>query len=220
MNKIIKIIDQIEQLEEKYKAKKPGETDILHYGNMYTNDLFFLGREVMAMPEDGTYVEIGVCDGKSLSMAILASPERSNIYGIDPLIDPGIELRLKDVGVIEETTNHYWLPSENFKTKLINLKRMKSLDEVKSWNQPIDVLLIDGNHVCGAVLSDFNNWFPHVKTFGTVIFDDYTTIPDVKKAVLEIENQNPLLGLRRRGGKMVAFTKLDSKPINEFLLHK
>ena len=224
MNKLIKIIDQIESLEEKYKAKKSGETDLLHYGNMYTNDLFFLGMEVMAMPVAGTYVEIGVCDGKSLSMAIMASPRYSFIYGIDPLIDPNIQLRIKDLQLGNVETDMF-CSNKNHQIYLIRKTSDEALKSgwkitAEGFGINIDVLLIDVNHTYGAILSDFNNWFPHVKTFGTVIFDDYTTIPDVKKAVLEIENQNPLLGLRRRGGKMVAFTKLDSKPINEFLLHK
>lgn len=217
---IIKIIDQIEQLEEKYKAKKAGEIDILHYGNMFTADLNFLAREVMLMPEGGTYLEIGVCDGKSLSLAILASPPKSRLIGIDPLIDKGIEIRMKDAGAkfnLADEYNTYY----DFGDKQITLIKKPSLAVNQTDKEPyIDIVLIDGNHSYGAILADFNNWFPCLKTFGTVIFDDYTTIPDVKKAVLEIEKQNPLLGLRRRGGKMTAFTKLDSKPINEFLLHK
>jgi len=47
-----------------------------------------------------------------------------------------------------------------------------SQDAVRDWKQPIDFLLIDGDHEERAVDRDWNDWHPHMTENGIVAFHD------------------------------------------------
>ena len=59
------------------------------------------------------------------------------------------------------------------------------------WNQPIDLLYIDGDHSYEGVKADILGWSPHVRPGGFILGHDYEThpgcmFPGVARAVDEI----------------------------------
>ncbi len=52
-----------------------------------------------------------------------------------------------------------------------------SHDAARSWERPIDFLLIDGDHREEAVEQDWNDWSPHVVDNGVVVFHDARLFP-------------------------------------------
>ena len=59
-----------------------------------------------------------------------------------------------------------------------------TLEVGKTWDRPIDILLIDANHHYQHVLADITNFVPYVKPNGVIMLDDYH-ISEVSKAVDE-----------------------------------
>jgi len=52
-----------------------------------------------------------------------------------------------------------------------------SHEAVVAWKQPIDFLLIDGDHREEAVEQDWNDWHPHVMENGIIAFHDARVFP-------------------------------------------
>ena len=51
--------------------------------------------------------------------------------------------------------------------------RKPSLDALRDWSRPIDILYIDGQHEAPYVLLDFVLAWPFLNVGGLVVFDDY-----------------------------------------------
>lgn len=56
---------------------------------------------------------------------------------------------------------------------VLNATILQGDSRTMRFEQPIDVLLIDGDHHYDVVKADIANWLPRVKKGGTVIFHDY-----------------------------------------------
>ena len=54
--------------------------------------------------------------------------------------------------------------------------RQLSSEAVRSWREPIDFLLVDGDHSYEAIKQDFEEWSPHVAPEGAIAFHD--ALPD------------------------------------------
>lgn len=93
------------------------------------------------------YLEIGVFEGGSASVALEVAKPEVELYGID-IID---NFKLKDTR--------------------FNFINKPSLEVAKDWNKPIGVLFIDGNHDCAG--EDFLAWDKFVVKGGYILFHDY-----------------------------------------------
>ena len=91
------------------------------------------------------YVEIGTDEGGSALVAKGATDV--DIY----TIDKDKKYRFED-------------PAINFITK-------PSVEVAETWNKPVGVLFIDGDH--NQVKADFNAWEKHVVSGGYILFHDY-----------------------------------------------
>ncbi|MBA7651546.1 hypothetical protein ES703_59365 [subsurface metagenome] len=72
---------------------------------------------------------------------------------------------------------------------------IKSDEAAKTWDLPIDLLMIDGNHTYPQVKKDFNNFYPFVSPWGVIIFHDINvgSAPGVKKLWNEIKPHHQIL---------------------------
>ena len=110
-------------------------------------------------------VEIGVAEGVSA----LALREGMDQDGTLYLIDPFHLSRMPLLNFIKRVA----LRTVNIaaRGKVIWIERF-SQDAVQGWKEPIDLILIDGDHAEDAVERDWLDWSRFVKPGGVVIFHD------------------------------------------------
>lgn len=112
-----------------------------------------------------TVVEIGVAEGVSALALREALPADGTLYLIDPFHLsrlPSLNFTRRAARKIVGSCSHgqvAWL--EKF-----------SHEVVDGWQEPIDLLMIDGDHSESGVRRDWNDWSPFVRPGGVVIFHD------------------------------------------------
>ncbi len=140
---------------------------------------FWLGEEEvpflsqLASTIKGTIVEIGCAFGGSSTVILLNKPQGTKVVSIDPF-EPdskgGVQANEADCRMAVTTA-------------LRQCGKQQSLDDwhlisgysyhvVNAWNQPIDLLFIDGSHHYEDVKQDFLQWSRYVKTGGLILFHD------------------------------------------------
>lgn len=110
-------------------------------------------------------VEIGVAEGASAAGLREAMSEDGVLY----LVDPFHLSRVRLLNFLKRAAKRAVDSAGRAKTVWIE---EFSHEAVKTWNQPIDFLMIDGDHREEAVEQDFNDWSQFVKEGGKVVFHD------------------------------------------------
>jgi methyltransferase family protein len=110
------------------------------------------------IPQNGLALEIGVCHGRTA--AVLGYCARNigfEAHGVDPYVleGNGAEVQSK-------------LDSLNLPYTLHITTSMGLI-----WDRPLDLLIIDGNHMDPYVTQDTEKYVPLIKIGGVVAFDDY-----------------------------------------------
>lgn len=116
-------------------------------------------------------VEIGVAEGVSALALREGMTEDGTIYLIDPFHLSRIPLLNFIKRVARRTVNG------SSRGKAVWIEKF-SQDAAKSWNESIDLLLIDGDHGEAAVERDWQDWSSFVRPGGTVIFHDAQIFQD------------------------------------------
>jgi predicted O-methyltransferase YrrM len=110
-------------------------------------------------------VEIGVAEGVS-ALALRANmADDATLY----LVDPFHLSRYPTLNFMKRTAQR--VVGTHLRGKAIWIEKF-SQDAVQTWNRPIDLLLIDGDHVESAVERDWNDWSRFVVPGGVAIFHD------------------------------------------------
>ena len=134
-----------------------------------------------SVPENGVLVEIGSCMGISTCYLAAGSPASSKVYAIDLWTLGDSRLALPFV----EQTFHRNIKLAGFKDRVTAVKDC-SENVAKSWDSPIDLLFIDGDHSYEGVKADILNWSVFIKEGGIIAFHDIDRLATVKKAVLSL----------------------------------
>lgn len=115
-------------------------------------------------------VELGVDYG--YSSFLMALCQNNPVYGIDCFDISKHGIRIDD--------DYQFVLAVKEKLKIDNLTIIKDyFDNVaKSWDQPIDLLHIDGLHDYDNCKNDFETWFPLMSKKGVVIMHDTISAPD------------------------------------------
>jgi len=135
----------------------------------------FLYTKARQCSGKGVIVEIGSWKGKStvwLGSGSLAG-NRVPVYAVDPhncwYSEDGGLGRGKELTTLREF-------EENMKrTGVSGVVRpivATSEEAIKNWKDPIELLLIDGDHSYDAVKKDIDLWLPYVIDGGIIAFDD------------------------------------------------
>jgi predicted O-methyltransferase YrrM len=110
-------------------------------------------------------VEIGVAEGVSA----LALRERMAPNGTLYLIDPFHLSRVRVLNFIKRTARR--LVESSGRAEVVWLQQFSS-DAAKTWDRPIDLLVIDGDHSEAGVQKDWDEWSRFVVPGGLVAFHD------------------------------------------------
>lgn len=112
-----------------------------------------------------TLLEIGVAEGVSaLALREAMSPD-ATLY----LIDPFHLSRLSTLNFTKRAAHK--IVSTCRRGKVTWVEEFSN-DVAKGWKEPLDLLVIDGDHTENGVQDDWNNWNRFVKPGGVVIFHD------------------------------------------------
>lgn len=110
----------------------------------------------------GNVVEIGSYKGRStafLASALADADSPNRVVAIDPHL--------------EGTSSAF---AENIRRtgadRRVDAREAFSYDVVRSFDEPIGLLWIDGDHSLAAVRQDFSDWFPKLAVGGYVAFHD------------------------------------------------
>ena len=117
-----------------------------------------------------TVVEIGVAEGASAAGLREAMNPQGTLY----LIDPFHLSRIPALNFLKRAA-HRAVNSAGV-ARAIWIEAF-SHDAVRNWKQPIDFLLIDGDHRAEAVERDWQDWSRFVTDDGVVAFHDARLFP-------------------------------------------
>ena len=112
-----------------------------------------------------TLVEIGVAEGVSALALREGMAENATLY----LIDPYHLSRAPALNFMKRAAHR--AVSECRRGNVVWIEKF-SQEAARSWNVPIDLLLIDGDHSESAVERDWNDWSRFVMPGGVVLFHD------------------------------------------------
>ncbi len=142
-------------------------------GHLEENEARFLGLLAAYVPARGTIVEIGSFKGRSTVMLAKVASH----YGLGPVvaIDPHNSPILLDHQVNAEASSY-----QDFLDSIrgagvsnhVEAHRARSADVSSSWNRPIRLLWIDGDHSYEGAKKDLDGFFPHLAPLGVVAFHD------------------------------------------------
>ncbi len=149
--------------------------------------LFDRARELVGKP---VIVEIGSYLGASTCfLAGGICQEEGQVHAVDTWANDGMTEGKRD------TYESFLRNTAPLKDWIVPI-RSRSEDLAGKFEQPIDLLFLDGDHSYEAVRRDLELWLPKVKQGGTVILHDYGWSDEVKRAAREL-----LVPIQVEGGR-------------------
>lgn len=134
-------------------------------GWMTEKELCVIYSLARSLPANSTIVEIGTWVGRTA--AVLGASGHA-VFCVDPFdCSGGDAFYCRAVGFSPLLE---WMKNAG---RVANPVIGKSEKVVKDWTEPIDMLLIDGDHHYENVWHDLNAWTKHLKTGGILVIDDY-----------------------------------------------
>jgi predicted O-methyltransferase YrrM len=115
-------------------------------------------------------VEIGVAEGASAVGLHQAMPEKGTLYLVDPFHLSRVPVLNFEKRAAKRAVN------ASGRARTVWIEEF-SHDAVKAWKDPIDFMLIDGDHREKAVERDWREWSPFVREDGVVAFHDARLFP-------------------------------------------
>jgi len=142
-------------------------------GHLGENETRFLGLLAACVPARGTIVEIGSFKGRSTVMLAKVASH----YGLGPIvaIDPHNSPILLDHQADPEASSYQDFLASIRSAGLsahVEPHRAYSAEVAGSWNRPIRLLWIDGDHSYQGAKKDVDGFLPHLVPFGVVAFHD------------------------------------------------
>jgi hypothetical protein len=146
------------------------------------------------LPENGTFVEVGVWKGKSLAYFIVEAIKYNknlNIYAVDTW--KGSEEHKDKKSIIDDTLFQEFITNMAPVAGKFKPLQMTSEEDSKTFeDNSIDGIFIDATHEYEAVKKDLELWYPKVKSGGYFCGHDYTAgWPGVVQAVNEFFQNKP-----------------------------
>lgn len=114
------------------------------------------------LPDPARYLEIGTGSGCSLIAALFGLAHHDDVHAwtVDITPRPYLQHEMDMREIDEERYTSIVTPGG-------------SLEVAKTWNTPLDMVYIDGDHSYEGCQSDIRAWEPHLRFGGLMVFDDY-----------------------------------------------
>lgn len=142
-------------------------------GRAYLHDLEIPILARYARKAHNTIVEIGCAFGASSAIFLAHADEKVTVNSIDPfIVDSMAAFQATKEKCVRNVRRILSALGRIEKINQWKLRSEYSYNLVGSWSTPIDMIFIDGDHRYEAVLKDFDDWFPLVKTGGVILFHD------------------------------------------------
>lgn len=173
----------LEELDKQIATKIQGVFGILEMG--------VLKEEIEKLKPGQVYLEIGVDEGRSFTVARYYADDEVWTIGID-YIDPPARAPYMNIK-LGHFPNGEGLIALGKRSAYIHTDAKMFCD---IWNKPIDLLFIDGDHSYEGVQKDYLLWALHVRPGGTILFHDYDH-PDVKRFIddtFKLDNSKEIIG--------------------------
>lgn len=147
-----------------------------------TKCLYDLAETAARENPNACIVEIGSYRGKSTIALALGLQGVGRVTAIDPHEGAKYGFSMADVPILEKNLKDFGVSHH------VDMTIAKSSDVAKTWDQPIDVLWIDGDHEYAGVKADVDNWTPFVRKGGYVAMHDCGSDkwPGVQQALNEL----------------------------------
>jgi hypothetical protein len=164
---------------------------------------------VKSMPQDFTFLEIGVYKGRVLALIQLLAMlfnKNAKIYGVTPLDGEATDKysEYQNCDYLTAIKKSYSICNQSFENSFIikGYSQEKHTIEKAKENLPFDMIFIDGCHDYEIVVQDIKNYSEMLKVNGYLVLDDaslyitnpYGTFlghPDVGKAIQDNIENNP-----------------------------
>lgn len=195
------------------------EAHVLLNSPVLLADAEVVALQAYAGKADAMIVEIGCAYGGSSLLFLLGKKDQTRLHSLDPFIMDSMDTfqatrdlcytyvvkALADVGKAERSSVWTLIPDYSYNV-------------VEGWESSIDVLFIDGDHAYDAVAQDFNQWLPHVRKGGYILFHDSNIEPGTpagtynkgwpgpSKLVIELE-KHPAVNLVEKVHSITVFQK-------------
>ena len=170
-----------------------------------------------ACPHGGTIVEIGSWQGKSTVLLGLGAmlSDGVRIYAIDPH-EPYLDYPEGALPVFLANIARFDLTAAV--TPLVE----RSEKAAASFEIPIDVLFIDGDHSEAGVMADIRVWLPKVRTGGAVAFHDVRNLlcPGVSRALARMLWSATAVTDVHLRDSIVWMTRVEHAPFGERMRNK
>lgn len=143
-------------------------------GYLTFNEASFLAIMAACTPGDGVILEIGSFMGKStiiLCQAEEAATGRSTVVAVDPLMLDVAANEIHEKALAAKEDLYSNLDRAGVR-HLVEFHEMTSQKLAPSWERPIRVLWIDGDHSFEGATSDFELFAPHLRPGGVIAFHD------------------------------------------------
>lgn len=142
-------------------------------GHLMENEARFLGLLAACVPASGAIVEVGSFKGRSTVMLAKVASH----YGLGSIvaIDPHNSPILLDHGANPEASSHQDFLDNIHSAGVsshVEPHAAYSREAARSWNRPIRLLWIDGDHSYEGAKNDLDGFFPHLVPCGAVAFHD------------------------------------------------
>lgn len=138
-------------------------------------EMAVLKEEIEKLNDDEIYLEVGVDEGRSLTVARHYAKDTVWTVGVD-IIDPSARSQYMNIRLGHIPNGQGMIcPGSRCVYVHSDAKMFASL-----WQKPIALLFIDGDHSYEGVKGDTLLWEPKVKPGGVILYHDYDH-PETKR---------------------------------------
>ncbi len=150
------------------------------FSHLTLSEKIFLYRMTLTLRSNSVIVEIGSYLGASTTfLAAGAKDTQSLVYCVDTWKNDAMSEGPRD------TFDEFLSNTEIYRDHIKPFRGL-SVDIANGFDNPIDLLFLDGDHSYQGCRSDVEAWLPKMKPGGIVVLHDYGWFEGVQQVVREI----------------------------------